>query len=177
MKARTMTLSRLNSNPLVSRILKLDWILLLVSLAVVIIGIFMVHSTEAFGQYNFLGRQLAAAAIGFLGLLFFLLLPYQLFRGYVRPLYIGMILLLIAVLLGGETLRGTKGWFHIGPIYIQVSEIAKLIFILTLAGYLDRRIQWSFPKSLFYPFVIAMIPIGLILLQPDLSSSLGTSSP
>ncbi|MCB4757593.1 MAG: FtsW/RodA/SpoVE family cell cycle protein, partial [Elusimicrobia bacterium] len=83
-----------------------------------------------------------------------------------------MLAILVGVFFFGATLRGTRGWFHLGPVYVQSSEMAKILFVLSLAGYLDRRIQWYSPKSLVVPFVIAMAPIGLILLQPDLSSSL-----
>lgn len=149
-----------------------DWILLLAATATVIIGVFMVHATEVDGAWNYLWRQMGGAGVGFVAMIVLMLLPYQVFRGYVRPLYIFMLLLLVAVLLFGVNLRGTKGWFQVGPVFFQPSELAKILFVLTLAGYLDRRIQWYTPKSLLAPCALALVPVALILAQPDLSSSL-----
>jgi len=154
------------------RNIELDWALFLSTILTVLAGILMIHSTEVGGAWNFLLRQMTAAMFGLFAMLFLTVLPYQIFRGYVRGIYMFMIFVLLAVLIVGSNLRGTRGWFHVGPIYIQSSEVAKIAFVLSMAGYLDRRIQWYSPKSLVVPFVIAMIPIGLIIIQPDFSSSL-----
>ncbi|OVE77576.1 rod shape-determining protein RodA [bacterium F11] len=158
--------------PFLDRLVRIDWVLISATLAVVLIGISMVHSTEMGVGSGLVLRQSLAALFGIIGMIFLTLLPYQVFRSYVRPIYGVMILLLLGVLIFGVNLRGTKGWFHFGPIYVQASEMAKILFVLTMAGYLDRRIQWYTPQALFIPFIIALIPIGMILLQPDLSSSL-----
>lgn len=150
----------------------IDWVLLLATILTVMTGILVIHSTEVDTGAGYLLRQMIAAIVGGIGLLFLMIIPYQIFRTYVKPLYIVMILVLISVLVFGVNLRGTRGWFHFGPVYLQSSEVAKVLFVLTLAGYLDRRIQWYTPKSLVVPFVLALLPIGLILMQPDFSSSL-----
>jgi rod shape determining protein RodA len=149
-----------------------DWILLMATLLTVLTGALMVHSTELGGGSGYFVRQMAAACIGFMGLLFLTLLPYQIFRTYVKAIYIFMIVVLVAVLVVGSNLRGTRGWFHLGPIYIQAPEIARLTFVLSIAGYLDQRIEWTSIKSLAVPFALALIPIGLIIIEPDFSSSL-----
>jgi len=154
------------------RVVKIDWILLGATIVIVIVGNLMVHSTEVGSSSAYVLRQMVASLIGLMGLIFFAVLPYQIFRTYVKPIYLFMLIVLVLVLVVGENLRGTKGWFRLGPVYLQASEIARLTFVLSLAGYLDRRIQWFSPKSLIVPFTLAMIPIGLILIQPDLSSSL-----
>ncbi|MCG3204228.1 MAG: putative lipid II flippase FtsW [Elusimicrobia bacterium] len=157
---------------LFSRGFHIDFVLLFSVLVTVVVGLLTIYSTEVSGGSGYVLRQLTAAAVGFVGLVLLTLLPYQIFRTYVRPLYVVMILVLIGVLIFGSNLRGTRGWFNLGPIYIQSSEIAKPLFVLTLAGYLDQRIQWHTPKSLVVPFVIAFFPIALIIIQPDFSSSL-----
>lgn len=152
--------------------LNIDWVLLFSTLAIVLTGIFMIRSTEAATGTGFFLRQSVAATIGFVGMIIAFLIPYQVYRTYAKPLYVLMILLLISVLVMGVNLRGTKGWFRLGPIYFQAVELAKLTFVLSLSAYLDQRIQWYSPQSLVTPFLLAMVPIGLILIQPDLSSSL-----
>ncbi len=152
--------------------LDIDWPLFFSTILTVTIGILMIHSTEIGGTWHYLFKQMAAALIGLMGMIFLTLLPYQMFRNYIRATYIFMIIVLISVFIIGTNLRGTKGWFHLGPIYIQSSEVAKVLFVLSLAGYLDRRIQWYSPRSLVMPFVFALFPIVLIVAQPDFSSSL-----
>jgi rod shape determining protein RodA len=160
------------SGVLSSKGFSLDGILLLATVLTVTIGVLMVHSTEAIGSWGYFSRQLIAAVIGFFGMVFLAILPYQVFRTYVRAIYIFMIAMLLGVLIFGVNLRGTRGWFHFGPVYFQVVELAKLTYVLALAGYLDQRIQWSNPQSLIVPFLLAGFPIALIIVQPDFSSSL-----
>jgi rod shape determining protein RodA len=155
-----------------SRGFHVDWILLLATIATIVVGILTIHSTEIGSGAGYVLRQSLAALIGMMALLVLAVLPYQVFRVYIRPLYILLILVLLSVFVFGSNLRGTRGWFHIGPVYLQSSEVAKILFVLTLAGYLDRRIQWYTPKSLVIPMALAMFPIFLIILQPDFSSSL-----
>lgn len=155
-----------------SRGLAIDWVLFLSAIAAVLVGLLMVHSTDLSDSYGYLLRQSIAAAIGFVGMMFLMILPYQVFRTYTKAIYIFMIVLLVGVLIFGVNLRGTRGWFSLGPVYFQASELAKIIFVLALAGYLDQRIQWSQPRSLVVPFILALLPVGLILIQPDFSSSL-----
>src|SRR5207249_1448421 len=118
------------------RALHFDWVLILSAVGTTVVGVLMVHSAEAGLGTSFLTRQVAGAVLGLLGLLFLALLPYQVFRMYVKPLYGFMIFLLEAVLIPGlgTNLRGTRGCFHLGPIYLQASEAAKLLFVLTLGG-------------------------------------------
>ncbi len=172
MSTRTVHESHSITESFFSRTFLLDGILILSTLLTVGIGIMMVHSTEVGGTWGYFSRQLIASIVGLLGMIVLAVLPYQVFRTYTRAIYIFMIVLLISVLVFGVNLRGTRGWFHLGPIYFQAAELAKIAYVLALAGYLDQRIQWSDPRSLFMPFLLAGFPILLILVQPDFSSSL-----
>ncbi len=149
-----------------------DWLLLFSTLVTVGVGLSTVHSTETAAASGFLVRQSVASAVGCGAMLVLMILPYQIFRTYARPLYVVLLMVLVGVLVFGTNLRGTRGWFHLGPVYLQSSEVAKPLFVLTLAGYLDRRIEWYTPKSLIIPFLLAGVPILLIVAQPDFSSSL-----
>ena len=85
------------------------------------------------------------------------------------------ILMLILVLIPGiGTIRnGARRWFDLGPADFQPSEMAKVAFILAMAQFLSRpRFELSDPKVLFRGICIALLPFGLILLEPDLGSSL-----
>jgi len=154
------------------RVVLVDWGLFFSSILIVLIGILMVHSTELGVSFTLLWRQIAAAIMGLMGLVVLTILPYQVFRTYTRGLYLFMIFLLVVVLIFGVNLRGTRGWLKIGPLYFQCSELAKILFVLTMAGYLDQRIHWHSPRALVVPLMLALFPIGLIVIEPDFSSSL-----
>ncbi len=87
-----------------------------------------------------------------------------------------VLLLLIAVLLPviGKEVNGSHRWINLGPISLQVSEIAKLIMIMYLAGYMVRHgKELAFSpsyKPLFIPLIVLGITDGLLMLEPDFGS-------
>ena len=87
-------------------------------------------------------------------------------------LLIAVFLGLIAVLLVGHTVNGATRWLNIGPIRIQVAEIAKFTFCIYLAGYLVRRHQEVRERMFGFlkPIMVLIGYAGLILMQPDLGS-------
>ena len=85
-----------------------------------------------------------------------------------RLLMLGF-LLLIAVLVVGPEINGSRRWISLGVVNVQVSELVKLFLIVYLAGYLERflpgvrRHWWEFLKPL-----VIMVPLGgLLILEPD----------
>jgi rod shape determining protein RodA len=98
---------------------------------------------------------------------------YQYYKYLDKIIYGLSIVLLIAVLVLGSTKRGTKGWFDFGIISFQPVELAKIMYILVLASFLDRKSLHSGTISLFVSvFAILMGHLGLIMMQPDFSSTL-----
>lgn len=85
---------------------------------------------------------------------------------------LGVFILLVAVLLVGTTVNGARRWLTVGPIRIQVAEIAKFVFIVYLSGYLVRRhgeIRER-SKGFIKPIVAYGLIAFLILMQPDLGT-------
>jgi len=87
-----------------------------------------------------------------------------------------VLLLLIAVLLPviGKEVNGSHRWINLGPFSLQVSEIAKLIMIMYLAGYMVRHgKELAFSPNyqpLFIPLLVLGIIDGLLMLEPDFGS-------
>lgn len=81
-------------------------------------------------------------------------------------------LMLVAVLLVGTTVNGATRWLSIGPIRIQVAELAKFAFAVYMAGYLVRRHQEvrENAKGFYKPIAVFAVYAVLILLQPDLGT-------
>ncbi len=81
-------------------------------------------------------------------------------------------LLLGAVLVLGFTVRGTRGWFAFGGFTFQPVELAKLGLIMALAWYFSSYTrQVGQLKHILLSGILALIPIGAVLLQPDLGSA------
>ncbi len=88
-----------------------------------------------------------------IGLLVFLLLPFVP-ASIVRPR------------------NGCRGWIDLGPFDLQPSEVAKIAFVLVSAEYLRFRKNHRTVRGLVPPVLITAVPVGLIMLQPDLGMAL-----
>lgn len=120
------------------------------------------------------GKQLLwiGTALG-LGLVM-LMLEERFFSTFSNVIYLGGILLLIAVLIFGKEIKGAKSWFVIAnTISLQPSEIAKYGTALALSKFVgEYNVKMQSFKSQFQAAAILIIPIILILLQPDPGSVL-----
>ena len=77
--------------------------------------------------------------------------------------------MLVLVLLVGHSVNGAQRWIKIGPITIQVAELAKLFFYIYMASYLSRREEEirEATKGFIKPLVLLFIAAVLLLMQPD----------
>jgi cell division protein FtsW len=142
------------------------------------LGITMIYSSSAMVAFHetgdgtyYLKRQ-AAFWIPSLALLAAAQrLDYQRYRAFVYPLLLLAAALLVAVLLPGvgRMVNGAKRWIPVGPVNIQPSEPAKLVFVLYLAHCLAKKGETvrSFSTGFVPPAIIACAMMGLILVEPD----------
>lgn len=129
-------------------------------------------------------KQIVFALLGFLGLAAINLVSYRRI-GQVSHWIYGIVLILLAYLLasrlagkfGGSELPfarsvlGVHRWIVIPRLpRIQPSEFCKLAYIVTLAWYLRFRSNYQSIRSLLGPFVLTLVPIALILPEPDLGT-------
>lgn len=105
-------------------------------------------------------------------MLFVLLFPMEWWKKFNMELLLVAFILLVLVLLVGNTVNGSRRWLSLGLFNLQAAEVAKLFFFSFLAGYLVRQHQQlhenviGFAKPLFIFFVLAV----LLLMQPDLGT-------
>lgn len=89
------------------------------------------------------------------------------------PGYLFTLMALIAVIFVGKTVYGAKSWIDFGPVGFQPSEFAKIGTILFLASYLSReKTDMDNLKDVAIALGIGFLPVALILLEPDMGSSL-----
>ncbi|OGH62916.1 MAG: rod shape-determining protein RodA [Candidatus Magasanikbacteria bacterium RIFCSPHIGHO2_01_FULL_50_8] len=153
----------------------MDWLLFGAVSGVVVLGLLAIASVDlSYGtSFDLLRRQLLATAIGIVAVFIIARVHPEFFRATSRSWYFFGIALLIAVLVFGETIRGTKGWFQFAGFSFQPVELMKLALLVTLARIIDRRGR-AFHTGLFFfgTALIAAIPIFLVMAQPDLGSAL-----
>ncbi|MGC1274812.1 MAG: FtsW/RodA/SpoVE family cell cycle protein [Planctomycetaceae bacterium] len=97
--------------------------------------------------------------------------PYRSLLRFSYPLLAVTLVLLVAVYFTPPR-NGARRWIPLGVILLQPSEIAKPAFILALAAYLRFRENFRTLPGLVPPFLTALVPMGLILVEPDLGTSL-----
>lgn len=96
---------------------------------------------------------------------------YHYLKSISFSLYLLMLFILGAVLILGQEIRGTKSWFGWGDWGFQPVELAKLVVIIILAKYFAKNYrQILLFRHLIISFLFILLPIILILLQPDLGS-------
>lgn len=161
------------------RLLKnFDWVFLILVFCLVLIGLAAVASATQFRlsdreTWLFVKKQLLWFAVAILALVFTVVIDYHWLIRWARIFYVVNIILLLAVKFFGRQALGAQRWLQIGPMDIQPSEFAKLFMIITLAAYLSRyEGQMKDWKSMIFPAVHVLVPMGLILLQPDLGTAM-----
>lgn len=154
---------------------RLDFTLLLTVLLICIYGIVMIHSaTLTIPKSKHVKVQTVATIIGFIAILIVILLDYQFLGNMHIPIYIVSVGLLLAThFFGfGSAKWGSDSWLKIGPVVFQPAEFAKVGLIIFLSKYIDdNKHSINEPLTLIKILVLAMIPIGLIAIQPDFGTS------
>ena len=128
---------------------KTDWLLLLAVLLLLGISMAVLYSismsTASEGGLSIFWRQLIFILVGLVFMLVFSKINYQTLKLRSTPIYFLTLLVLLAVLIFGRTIRGTAGWIGVGSFHIQPVEIAKLSLIIFLASFISQK-KWSWKK-------------------------------
>jgi rod shape determining protein RodA len=156
---------------------KLDWHLLSLVLILTLCGVAMIYSsdqiqtTRASGVIHY-ERQLAWLAVSIGVLLIFSSINTRTLESFAYVFYVSALLSLAWILVFG---KGVERWITIPgtSVNLQPAEMAKIGTILALAAFLaNRKKRIDSLKGLILPFLIALVPAGMILLQPDLGTSI-----
>jgi len=126
--------------------------------------------------YHFFNRQLLFLLMGVIVAYLVYRIKTSFWQNFGARLLPVVLLLLVAVLLPGigKEVNGSHRWINLGPFALQVSEMAKLIMIMYLAGYLVRHGKDLAQSSSFKPLIIPLVVLGftdaLLMLEPDFGS-------
>lgn len=158
----------------------LDLTLLAATVAISVMGLMMVYSSTRQKQVAagadpafFLKRQAIFVVLGVVLAVVVSLVDYRLVRDHTPLLYGGTIVALLIVLSPlGTSRRGSQAWFQLGPYQFEPSEVAKLCLILALAAVCAGHRGDLDTRALAVAVGLAALPMGLIMLQPDLGTNL-----
>jgi rod shape determining protein RodA len=154
-----------------------DWWMLIFTALVVGTGLVALYSAVHAGTDTASGiftKQLVWYAVGTVVMIVVFLFNYKDYERWGHLIYILSVALLIAVLLFGKYVAGSRRWLVLGPVSVQPSEMAKLAVIIVLAKYYARV---TTPEGLHFreivtPVILIAIPFGLIQQQPDLGTAM-----
>lgn len=148
------------------------WTLALSATALMLLGLAGIERGDTLSQAGqFFGRQIVWIGLALGAMLVATWIPYRNLRHYgYAALGISLILLLAVYFFPARW--GSRRWIPLGLMYFQPSELAKLAYILALARYLMYRENYRQLSGLLIPFGLTMIPVALILKEPDLGTSL-----
>ena len=153
---------------------KIDWTSVIILFVLIILGLGNIYSSsqayllDSIFTMNSFSKQLFFVIASVFIFLFIQILPYSFFTKYSSILYVLSIISLIGLFLFGSEINGALAWYQFGGFSLQPSEFAKPFTALALAKYLsDINSNIKTIKTQFYSFLIILIPIILIILQPD----------
>lgn len=149
----------------------LDIPLMLGLLMCLAMSLFVLYSAS--GQHiEMLERQVVRTSLAFLAMIFFAQIPPKFLGKIALYLYVGGIISLLLVEFFGDISKGAQRWLNIGFMRVQPSEFFKLIMPLTIAAFLSRDSIPPKQINIIMAFILVALPTGLIILQPDLGTSI-----
>lgn len=156
------------------KLFHISWPLVLLVSAVCCIGFLMLYSVAGGRIDVWAEPQMYRFAVGLVLMIGLGFVPMWFWRGISVAAYVVCFLMLVAVDVVGVIGMGARRWIDIGPIRIQPSELMKIALVLLLAAYYDwldsRRV--SRPLWVLIPVVLIIAPTFLVLIQPDLGTSI-----
>lgn len=155
----------------------LDWVMLGAVGGIITLGLVMVYSTTrnlVDNPYYFVTRQAVALGLGIMVFCVILRIDYRKFRDFSLLAYLAVIVLLIGVITPmGSSAKGAQAWYAFpGGFQFQPAEIAKFLLIVALCGYVNEHRGDIDPWRVTVLVGLAVLPIGLIQLQPDLGTNM-----
>lgn len=160
---------------------KVDWLTIGLYLVLILGGWLNIYAADydaevsegIFSLNMSSGRQLIWIGTSIVLILLIMLLDYKFYHALSYVFYGLMIFFLLAVLIFGGEVAGSKSWFEIGPFKFQPSEFTKFATGLTLARYLSRANRKTDElRPQIVGFIIFLIPLALVILQGDLGTAM-----
>ncbi len=156
------------------KILSIDYVLVLAILILGVVSMFAMYSTDG-GEFKYHTKShILRFSVFFIMFFFLSFVQIRLWHSASYLIYVFFFLLLIGVKYFGLTSSGSQRWLNFYFMNLQPSELMKIGLILFLAKYYHRVSLENINKVkyLFIPIVVLIAPVLLVVMQPDLGTSI-----
>jgi len=155
----------------------IDWgftILILLILVAGLINLYSATSEKNVASNTYFIHQIYWSFLGIIVMAVALCVSNKFYKENAVIFYIISLILLLFVDIYGMITAGAQRWIRLGPVSLQPSELAKLSLILVLGYYYDakKNMEVLTLPSLLVPITLTVIPVGLIIKQPDLGTAI-----
>ena len=138
------------------------------------IGILMLYSAANGSWQPWAFAQLVRFGLGFGMMMFMAFMDIRIFLRFSYLFYFAVLGLLIIVDVFGYVGMGAQRWINLGFMKLQPSELMKIALVMALARYFNsvtlQHIETI--KGIIIPLIMVIVPVGLVLVQPDLGTAL-----
>lgn len=157
-----------------------DWLTIVVYVLLMVLGWLNIYAAVYDEEYPSVidfsqryGKQLVWVVAALVIALFVMLVDNRIYFFFSWFFYGAVVLLLMLVLVAGKEINGARAWFEFGGIRLQPSEFAKFATALVVARYLHpRNVDLTRIRYLVPAVALFMIPVALILVQPDMGTAI-----
>ncbi len=153
-----------------------NWRLMLPAVLLNIVGLLSIYSSSIQrGDFLSFKKQLLFLIVSLVIAVVICLMDLRFLKAnsyLIFTLYILSLIALVGLLFLGEQTRGIRGWYKIGPISFDPEPIAAIILIIVLSKYFSsRHVEIHMARAIIWSGLYALLPVALVLFQPDLGSS------
>jgi rod shape determining protein RodA len=162
---------------LTTKLFQISWLYVLLLCALAGVGYAALYSAAGGSPEPYAGRQAVRFAFGLVMMLCVALVDIRILARLAWPLYGVSLALLVLVLKIGHMGKGAQRWIELGGIQLQPSELMKIALVMALAAWFHRATweRMGNPLFLIPPIIATLIPVGLILKEPNLGTAVITA--
>jgi rod shape determining protein RodA len=155
------------------KVFRVNWLYVLLLCALAGVGYTALYSAAGGAPEPYATRHALRFSFGLVLMLAIGLVDIRVIARLAWPAYLGCVGLLVLVLRMGHVGKGAQRWLDMGGVQLQPSEMMKLALVLALAAWFHRA-SWERignPLFLIPPLIAILIPVGLILKEPNLGTA------
>ena len=155
------------------KIFQINWLLIFLVCAIAGVGFAMLYSAANGDWQPWASRQAVRFGVGIVIILVLALIDIRLWMRFAYLFYFGALGLLVAVEFMGVIGMGAQRWIDLKVFQLQPSELMKIALVLALARYFHGLTLEDVgrPTFLIMPLIMILVPVALILRQPDLGTA------
>ena len=156
-----------------SKVLRINWPYVLLLCALAGVGYTALYSAGGGSAEPFATRHALRFASGLVVMIAIAMVDIRVIATLAWPVWMGSVVLLVLVLRMGHVGKGAQRWLDLGGLQLQPSEMMKLALVLALASWFHRA-SWERmgnPLFLLPPVIAVLLPVGLVLKEPNLGTA------